>query len=516
MQATSPSFAPFDVERLVDVVVRFELLDVNARTKAVPSVSGQENVSQLAQLTDTVEEIGGKYATLEDDCWVLDGTMDLLPDSTAGVQTGWWSNVLSGADCIFSAPPSLLFSFGGTAISTIGFTLCFDSATDNYATLIRVTTYAANGTTIIKQQTFSNVKAYCVLDMPVQNYYSVKLEFLKTSLPYRRIRLAECLFGIVQMFDRHSLEDVDLTYSADIMADAFPSRQLVFKFNNLDKKYNLINPSGLYAYLQQGQDIHVKTTVNGESVYMGEFEFMKAVGSDDEITGQITANDYVLSVLDSAVFNGGSNATDTLQNVVAAVLSGTGITASMATPSYVVSKTIPQGTTKREAIRYLAQAAMCSVWVDRSGVLQIKPLNVATTANDYLDANRMQSMAGISISEPIEKVVLRVRNEYTTDINGSLKTTETQYTSGTGTKEKSFENPCVAAANGQSVANWLLAQCNRRVQYDKPNRGNPAIEIGDTLKIYDAYGENRNAVVMTQEFSFGSGEFSARTKGVGS
>lgn len=515
MQVTSPSFAPFDAERLVDVIVRFELLDVNARTKAAPTVSGQENVSQLAQLTDATEELSGKYATLEDDCWALDGTMDLLPDSTVGLQSGWWSNVLSGADGVFSAPPTLSFSFGGTAISTIGFTLCFDGKTDNYATSIRVTCYASNGTTIIKQQTFGNAQAYCVLDMPAQNYYSVKFEFLKTSLPYRRIRLAECLFGIVQMFRGQGLEDIDLTYSADIMADAFPSRQLVFKFNNLSKAYNLINPSGLYAYLQQGQDIHVTTTMNGESVYMGEFKFMKAVGADDEITGQITANDYVLSVLDSPVFDGGANATDTLQNVATAVLSGTGITVSMATPSYTVSKAIPKGTTKREAIRYLAQAAMCSVWVDRAGVLQIRPLTVAGTANDYLDGDRMPSMAGISISEPVEKVTLRVRNEFTTNLNGEFTTTETQYTAGSGTKEKSFENPCVAAVNGQAVANWLLAQCNRRVNYDKPNRGNPAVEIGDTLKIYDAYGENRNAVVTTQEFSYGDKEFSARTKGVG-
>jgi hypothetical protein len=149
MQNTSPSFAPYDADRWVDFTVRFELLDVNARAAAVPSVSGQENVSQLAQLTDTVDSIGGRYATLEDDCWVLDGTMDLLPSSVTGVQTGWWSNVLSGADGTFSAPPTLAFTFGGAAISTIGFSLTFDRLTDNYATSIRATCYASNGAELL-------------------------------------------------------------------------------------------------------------------------------------------------------------------------------------------------------------------------------------------------------------------------------------------------------------------------------------------------------------------------------
>jgi hypothetical protein len=507
MQSVTDSFAPFSFDRTINFKVRFELLDVNARDAAVPSVSGQEDVSQLAQLTDGVEKLSGKYATLEDDCWVLDGTMDLLPDSLDGVQTGWWSDVLSGADGTFTTPPHLSFSFGGTAISTIGYTLCFDGKTNNYATSIRVTAYASDGTTVIEQQIFSNKKAYCVLDMSVQNYYSVKFEFLATSLPYRRIRLAECLFGIVQTFDGDSITSAKLTYSADIVCESFASRQLVFSFDNLDKKYNLINPNGLYAYLQEGQDLYATTIINGESVSMGEFEFSKAESKDDAMIGEITANDYVLSILDSAIFSGGSNATDTLQNAVSAVLSGTGITVSLENPSYTVSMAIQQGTTKREAIRLFAQAAMCSVWVDRAGVLQIHLLTVKGTEDDFLDADRMPSMAGITVSEPIEKVTLTVKNEYTG--------TETQYASGTGTKEKNYSNPCVAAANGQAVANWLLAQDNKRVRYDKPNRGNPAIEVGDTLKIYDEYGENRNAVVTSQEFTFDGG-FSARTKGVGS
>lgn len=514
MQTTSPSFAPYDADRYVDFTVRFELLDVNARASAAPSVSGQENVSQLAQLTDMADTAGGKYATLEDDCWALDGTMDLLPDSVTGIQTGWWSNALSGADGSFATPPTLTFAFGGTAISTIGFTLSFYKLTNDYATSVRVTCYAADGTTILAQQTFTNSEPMAIINMPVQNYYSVKFEFLATNKPHRRIRLLECLFGIIQRFDKDSLGGVTLTYGADIISDSLPSRQLVFSFDNLDKKYNLINPSGLYAYLQEGQDIYAHAVINGEVVDMGVFEFMRADGLDDDIMGQIIANDYVLSVLDSTVFSGGANTTDTLQNVVTAVLAETGITASLATPSCQVSKAIPTDTTKREAIRYLAQAAMCSVWVDRAGVLQIRPLTVKGTADDELNADRMQSLGGISVTEPVQKVKLVVRNEFTTDIDDNPRTTETIYTSGTGAKEKSYENPCVADINGQAVADWLLAQNNKRVRYDKPNRCNPAVEIGDTLKVYDAYGENRNAVVTEQTVQFDGG-LSARTKAVG-
>jgi hypothetical protein len=506
VQTVSPSFAPYSDVRWVDFSIRFELLDENARTTAVPSVSSQESVSQLEQLTDGVERMSAKYATLEPDSWLLDGGHQIMPDDVSDIQTGWWGDVLNGEDGSFPSPPSLSFYFGGISIDTIGYMLYFDATADSYPNLIRVTTYAADQTTIIEQETFANDRHNCVLDFPVQGYYKVKFEFLSTSKPQRRVRLAEVLFGIVQEFIGDNIESATISYAADLMAEAFPSRQLDFAFENIDHKYNLINPNGLYAYLQEGQDIVAHAVINDESVYMGTFEFTSATASDDEITGTITANDFVLAALEGVIYNGGSNTTTTLLAAVNSLLSGLGVEVSIAYPSYTVSMAIPQGTTKREALRMLAQAARCSVWVDRAGVLQIYPLTVSENADDELNADNMPSMGGIGVSEPVDSVALTVRNEYAD--------TETIYTSGSGKRIKSVENPCVAAANGQAVADWLLAQSNRRVRYKKPNRGNPAVEIGDTLKIYDAYGENKNAVMTKQTIVFDGG-LSAQTEAVG-
>lgn len=512
MQSTSPSFSPYSDVRWVDLSIRFELLDENAKASAVPSVSSQESISQLGQLTDGIEKMSAKYATLEPDSWLLGGGHQIMPDDVSGIQTGWWGDVLSDEDGAFVSPPSLSFYFGSASIDTIGYMLYFDSFADSYPDSIRVTTYAADQTTIIEQNTFANDRRNCVIDMPVQGYYRVKFEFLSTSKPQRRVRLAEVLFGIVQEFVGENIESATISYAADLMAEAFPSRQLDFTFENIDHKYNLVNPNGLYAYLQEGQDLTVKVIINGEAVDMGTFEFTSASASDDEITGKIVGNDYVLSALDEAVFTGGSNTTTTLSSAVGTVLSGLGITASLAYPSYMVSMAIPPDTTKREAIRLLAQAARCSVWVDRIGVLQLRPLTVGP-AVDELNADNMPSMGGISVSEPVDSVVLTVRNEYTADIEGKPVTTENIYTSGSGKRVKAVENPCVAPVNGQAVADWLLAQCNRRVKYDKENRCNPAAEIGDALTICDAYEENRDAVVIGQAVTFDGG-LSAKTKAV--
>jgi hypothetical protein len=509
MKSTSPTFSPFAIERDVDCNITFDLLDENAKDNAAPSVS-EADISQLAQLTDGITATK-KYATLEPNSWALDGSFDILPDDISEAQTGWWSG-MSGADSMFEAAPALSFYFGGLAISTIGFTLYFDGSA-GVPTQIRITTYGADQATIIKQDTFSNSRAFFVADMLVQNYYKVTFEFLATSKPHRRVRVSECLFGIVQNFDRDSLETVSILYAADLISESLPSRQLIFKFDNSDHKYNLINPSGLYAYLQEGQDIHTSIKINGESVYMGAFEFMSASADDDGIIGQITGSDFILPALDGAVI-AGSNTTKTLSEAVSDILAGLDVAVSLAYPSASVVTAYPEGTTRREALRLLSQASCCSAWVDRDGVLQIHPLEVGEPM-DELTADRMPSMGGISVSEPVDCVTLTVRNEYHTDIEGEFITVENIYTAGSGRRTMNVDNPCVLPASGQAVADWLLAQFNRRVKYDKLNRGNPAIEIDDTLKVYDAYGEDRNAVVTGLVVTFGADGLSAQTKAVG-
>lgn len=514
MRSTSPAFSPFDVERWVDMSIRFELLDEHAKDNAQLTVSSAEDMSQIEQLTDGAEKMSAKFATLEPNSWVLDGTYKIMPDDVADIQTGWWSDVLSGEHGTFETPPSLTAYFDGEAVDTAGFTLFFDATADSYPDSIRVTTYAADQTTIVEQATFPNSRHTCVIDFPVQGYYAVTFEFLSTSKPRRRVRLCEVLFGVVQIFNNDNIENATIIYAADHIAEAFPSRQLEFTFDNIDRKYNLINPDGLYAYLQQGQDLKVNAVINGEAVDMGTFEFTTAEALDDDITGRIIGNDYVLLALDDATYEGGRSAYTTLAASVAEVLDGLDIPVSLAYPSSTVGLMIPNGTTKREAIRLLAQAACCSVWVDRDGVLHIEPLEVGEPV-DELNEDNMPSMGGISVSEPVDRIELVVQDEFFTDINGNPAPTGATYTSGVGKRVKNVQNPCVYPYNGQTVADWLLAQCNRRIRYTKENRCNPAVEIADTLKIYDAYGENRDAVVNEISITFSGDGLTAVTKAIG-
>lgn len=505
MQTQSGTYDAFPGSRTVKSYVRFEFLDIDADTNATATSGDADAISDLDQLNDGIETASDYYPALEPDLLVLNGTSRVLPDDTSALQIGFWSDELSGADGTFTTPPKVRFTNGGSEISVIGYVLFFDDKVNQYPTSIKITTYDSDGTTAIDQGTVANNSTYAVLNFPSSGYY-VDFEFLETSESYRRVRMIERALGIVQIFADSTRPSMTLEYGADIAAESFPSRELEFTFDNLDHAYNLLSPNSLFEYLQDNQSIVAKIIMDGEAVEMGTFYYTSAEAADGAITAKITANDLILS-LDDAVYNSGATGSSTLATMVTAILSGTGITANYDTglSTTSVSTAIPQDTSKREAIRLLAQASCCTCWMDRDGVLQFADLTVGTSV-DTLTGDELYNWSGISIADKVGSVELVVKDEYAD--------TENTYTSGTDTPVKTIRNPCVAAANGNTVAAWLLSCYQRRKKYNVKNRCNPAVEISDTITIYDVYGENADATATGISITYDGGLY-ANTKAVG-
>jgi hypothetical protein len=83
-----------------------------------------------------------------------------------------------------------------------------------------------------------------------------------------------------------------------------------------------------------------------------------------------------------------------------------------------------------------------------------------------------------------------------------------------GAVVQSFTNPCVASSNGSACAAWLLRGLKMRKHYDVQNRCDPAVEIGDTVRIDDIFANRENAVITGIDVTY-NGTLSAKTKGVG-
>lgn len=509
------SINPYPSTRWSNIRVKFEIADTDAAEDATPTATSEAAISNLAQTHNRKDEASKKIAALEKDYFLLDGSFE-LPDETDNGEIGWWSGEISDENGELAVPQVLEFNFTKNH-SSIGFTIVFDNKANEYATDFTIQIYDSIGNLLNEDVVIGNTSSVYISEMPVENYRKAKIIFTKTSKPFRRVRVCEVVFGIVEYFDKDNTTNMNLLYEVSLNAETFSAHELDITIDNIDKKYNMINPKGVYKFLQQGQKLDVEMGVGPEEhsvekVNMGKFYYSYSQAEDDSITARITGHDLSYTLVRTRC-RIGETGTWTVNDAVAAVIADSGLNITTIIPgsigNRIVNKCIPYNLSHREAIRMIAQAAMCTCYFNRDDELVFEELDVAETAVDILDNDNMSVPAKISDLGRINRVELIVRDDYAE--------TENIYTAsnkeaGESERVRTFENPL--AYNGQTVANWLLSIEQMRIKYELQERGNPAREIADTVKIYDAFGENRNAIITREEYMY-DGTLSTNTEARG-
>ena len=499
MVETPASYSPYSSTRQVELSFTFGVIAPDAAELAQPSSSEQSIVSQISQTVDGIEHMSGKYTSLETNMWILDSTMELYP----GSQVGWQSALISDNDKAFASNPWLEFNFAENQDS-YGFTLIFDKTQpDNYPKHIVTTTYNADNAQISTITTQPNNYMH-IINLPTQDYRRVHFEFTDTNIPNRRVRICGVKFGIEYAYNKTNIKSVKVRQSVNPWAENLASAEIEATIDNSDRLYNIINPDGLYAYLQDGQYMEWQMTINGEPINMGRSYFTNSESTDGGLTASITFNDH-LFVLDDIPYNGGTTGTWTLAAAISDILtaSGTGITAVFdgSLGSTIIRRCIPQNTSTREALRLCAQAAMCTCFIDRQNILHFFAPDVAVASGEEWTRDVQQEDAQVKVGELYNVVQLTVNNEY----SSSSELVYTAKNVAADDFERIYEvsNPLVN--DGNAVSQWILEWIQRRVSYEVTTRGNPALDLLDTVQIDDIYGINGNAILTQLDYTYDGG-----------
>lgn len=522
MQSVSSLFSPYPDARKVEAAIEFKLIDPDASSNATITTSTSCAVSQTGQILDDEREISERYVALELNHTLLDGQSVSIPDEVNGIKTGWWSEKLSNENTAFTNQPYIEFTLSEPA-SSIGFTVKFDDKGQHFAQEFSVETYDENGGTITTKTITGNDKTECKVDMPSDNYSKVRFTFIKTALPYMRIVVSEFLFGIEQKFDKDNLVKATWTYETNMQSANLAFSTLVFTFDNTDKKYNLTNPNGIFQYLQNTQEItsELKIGENGktlETVNMGKMFYSTSEASDDAITAEITATDAI-NWMDQSICSVYIQQAATVPNAIQAVLDDAGIDLTVQMDEEVAARMVgqwfPENSTHRECLRLIAQAARCAMYISREGVLTLENLEVLNTPVDSLDGDNLYNYNGLKVEERVNTLCLQSK-KFLSGEETNVDTTATNKMQDEITKTVTVTNNIVYPDDAQNVANWLLKCYQRNMIFQHRWRGNPAMELGDTVAIYDAFGSENmaNVTKITLEYNGGlTGEITA-IKGV--
>lgn len=377
-------------------LVALGLYDVTARADSVPSCGQQAAFTPASNLTAEPAE-RGKYITLEENFFLLDGSFTPFPEEDGNF--GLWSAALCGADGTFEEPPVLTISFSGPHTSA-GLTFHFDRQGGGWPVLLDCRWYDGSDG-LLDAVTFSPDSADYFLDRKAEGYRKLVLTVRKMNAPFRYFKLDSIEYGFRMVFDGESLLEASVLEEADPSGGTVSVNTLDFTGFTQDGSFSMLNPSGRYSAIQQGQKAEVTAVQDDECRPFGVF-YLDSWESSGENGVRFTAVDAV-GVLEQQSFPGGMYEQKPAGELLEELFSGSGI--YYEAEGTLTSKTFSgylARTNRREALQQIAFAVGGTVVCGRDGTISIAAAE--TQAKALLSAGRKFTGQSLKLDSAVTEI----------------------------------------------------------------------------------------------------------------
>lgn len=368
--------------------ISHRLTDATAKTEAVYFMSDLLEYSDFAQIKDESFE-ADKIATFEHNCWILDGSMSLVPANPTYLAWGVWSDSLADANGDFATDPKLEATFASVHTSA-GVTFTFVG--DSHPRQIAISWYF--NATLLAAQTYTVDAMSYFAKRLVEGYNKVSMRFIGMSVPYRRVKIAEVDFGQIKIWSREALISANILEEINLTSSEISVNTLSFSVHDEDEDFNMLNPSGVYAALAKKQVLTVKEYLNGSPIKMGKF-YLDTWKNPSVAVADFEAYD-AMGLFDTITYKTSSMWSNAAAGTVFAnIFASAGWTEysiETAVASELVSGYIPV-VTVREALHQLCLALRCSCMPNREGMIEIKRLPSSATARTIEKAQKFGSQS---------------------------------------------------------------------------------------------------------------------------
>lgn len=473
--------------------------DPEAQADASTASNGEMPFSHAEDLGNGLIKTANRYATLEQNLWMMDETFDLLEDSTAYDDDGYIGNGLSGEDGTFSVPPAITISFSEVFDTYLeGMTIVWGAAyEEEYADTFTITAY--NGSNVVAEKTVTgNTDLTSVVFMEITNYDSIVFTVDKWVRPYHRARIQSLMLGIQHTYTKSTVSEYRHKMEVDLLSAELPTLDISFQVSNLNFLYDPDNDSGMSKYLMSRQQVSVAygyeidgTTekIPAAVVFLDEWESPR-----DGIHANFTARS--LLVFMESKYAGASSGT--LYDIATAALVQANLPAqSDGSVRWALSDTLKNvsvpsgldlsGYTIQEVLQFCANAGCCVMWQDRSGILRIAP-RAAEEATEYAITKTIEyNYPETSLTKPLGSVNINNGEYVLSVLEGGV--------------EQPVNNPLISTTQAPTVAAWVRDILLNRQALLGEWRADPKTDVLDTVTVDTPFKTNRT-VLTSVELTF--------------
>lgn len=484
--------------------VTFVIIDITAAGDILSIITSDElAISDKSQLANGVRSATFNLATWEEDRFRLDGSFS-FPDDTDNGEVGYISDDLCNADGDFSPSIDITFVFNNPH-SSVGITITFDNFNDEYAVDFTVTAYDEFDVVIDTVSVTENDQTIVPVLGQLADYEKIEIEITKWSHGNRRARVIEVDFGIVEVYTDNELISMELTEEADPITAILPASEFDFTVDNSDKRFNILNPTGFYEFLQEQQPIvaELGLDIGGgviEWIPVGEYLLREWISDEGSLTASFTGRTN-LSIMNNFFYEQLTIDAKSLKALAIQIFTQCGITNYDVDDALdsISTNSLAKRTTCRNLLQMIAIAGKSNVFVSRDNVITLQQIaNPLGTTDDQITFDNIYREPKVTL----EPIVKSVEVSYWTDIDTAvIETVNSGVTNGETLKLEG--NTLInTEARAQDVANWIIAQKNYRAKYRINWRGNPAHELTDIIDIENSFGAGKKAFITKRTMTY--------------
>ncbi|MEG0339643.1 MAG: hypothetical protein RR573_06960 [Oscillospiraceae bacterium] len=231
-----------DLRGETSVNIKFGVIDVDAAS-TVLSIIANNNIFYSNPHSTIYECVSTKsYATFEKGRIKADGSQLVVP-RTNPITQGYVSEIMSGADCVYSILPSINFKFSKThTVKALSFT--FDAAAKDYPSELIIEAW--NSGKKLLSETAHPINFTFVSASAISDFDELSITFIKSNVPFRRARLSQIIFGVGITIRPEELIQLSQCSEVDPLSRRLPKLSLDFTLNNVDMLYNPENANGFW------------------------------------------------------------------------------------------------------------------------------------------------------------------------------------------------------------------------------------------------------------------------------
>lgn len=423
--------------------VKFNIVD--PETNPDLSSNSEEIFSDLDNIKETIIPQTKNYATLEKNFWLLNDSQPIY--GSEELEQTYVSSYMSDKNCLFSDKACITLT-SSIYLTTLGLTMVFDSIDKNYAKKLKVKAYRDSTMIMDKDYTLSSYSDRLIFadNEELVRWNKIEIYFIESSLPYRRIRVNQLLFGIMETYTDENLISAESKEKTTMINSELPTHTFKFTIDNMNKLFNPDNPQGWYRYILQQQPISyewgyqlddgtIEWILGGKMLLTGSVE----VGENQVSFSTTSLINYLTKVYKKGVYNSSGRS---LYDLAVDVLEDSNIDSSQynlwsGLKSIKTDAPLPK-LEARQLLQIIATTGNCILFTNRENVINIQPFNYVLNP-DGMSYDFITSNPVVKVQSELHNTIIYI-NHYSKEDNVSeLFKNESLEITGTKTIEIEYD-----------------------------------------------------------------------------